>query len=506
MTSPDPTPIRSTRDAGGAQVTLSRAVRVYLDDVAVRTGKKHWKREQCCLDAVLGKVGDRPLADIQRQVILDYRTQRLTKDGVGKTTVNHEVDALRRCLGFAVDNGEIPFNPARDIKKLQVRTRDRRKLRRSMTDDEYDRFVDAAQMEDAAREKRGGGAIPQAPLYLTLLNTGGRLGATLKLRWRHLEFEVDLIGDGSELGAYVTFPDALVKTGKGRVLPVPPEGANALQALLEAHRRHFGDAPSMNDLVFLTPRGMPWTDTNKRNALRTFYRILKRASIQREIDGRQLDLHACRTTYNTRLHRAGVDVGDRQDLMGHSDPRLTEVAYTDRDVAGRARAIQKLIQYEAKRRGISEEEALGELLAALAGDRSNPSAVNDQTADAAYSGNSVNTSCLRAEEHQGQTEEAMTTNPVRVPEGWRRHPDSNRGITDLQSAARSTEPESREKSGEDVLSSADAQGPAIVECESLGGAAVWLQPGDLSVLTDALAQLARGRVVLLTGKRPGGAL
>lgn len=502
MSEPDPTPIRSTRDADEAGPwTLSRAVRLYMVDVTGRTSSRHYKGERSRLEGILGRLGDRPISEIKKPLVLEYRHQRLTRDGVAKTTVNHEVDALRRCLDYAVENDALEYNVIRDVKKLAVRPKDRRKVRRSMTDDEYDRFVPAAWEYDQLRRARGGGSIPQTPLYLTLLNTGGRKTATLNLRWRHWEFDVDLAGDGSILGALVTFPASLTKTGKGRVIPAPPECSDAVQSLIAAQERVLGKTPRPGDRVFLTPRGEPWTERNSNNALRTFYRLLQLAHIERSIDGRDLDLHSCRKTYSTRLHRAGVELGDRQDLLGHADSQLTEVAYTDRDVAGRMRAVHELIRYEAKRRGISEAEAEQLLLAALVGDRSNPGADHHSNADAAFLGNAVHESHLRAEDDSGNTEDAMTSNTSRVTGGWRRHPDSNRGITDLQSVADSSSPQGQPSTGPDAHDSE----PVTIECDALqSGHALWIYPEDLPVLAAALAELSRGGVVLLTGRRPGG--
>ena len=45
--------------------------------------------------------------------------------------------------------------------------------------------------------------------------------------------------------------------------------------------------------------------------------------------GHRVDFHALRTTYITRLQRAGVSPREAMELARHSDMRLTMKTYTD---------------------------------------------------------------------------------------------------------------------------------------------------------------------------------
>ena len=61
-----------------------------------------------------------------------------------------------------------------------------------------------------------------------------------------------------------------------------------------------------------------------------FREDLERAGIQyKDSMGRQADFHALRHTLGTNLQRAGVQPRIAQELMRHSDMRLTQNVYTD---------------------------------------------------------------------------------------------------------------------------------------------------------------------------------
>jgi site-specific recombinase XerD len=58
--------------------------------------------------------------------------------------------------------------------------------------------------------------------------------------------------------------------------------------------------------------------------LRIFNRVINRAKIPRvDAEGGKIDIHALRHTFASRLCRSGVGLVHAQNLLGHSDPRLT---------------------------------------------------------------------------------------------------------------------------------------------------------------------------------------
>jgi len=58
--------------------------------------------------------------------------------------------------------------------------------------------------------------------------------------------------------------------------------------------------------------------------------------------GRTVDFHALRYTFATNLHRSGVSFRIAQQLMRHTDPRLTANIYTDAQALDTAHAVNRL--------------------------------------------------------------------------------------------------------------------------------------------------------------------
>ncbi len=93
-----------------------------------------------------------------------------------------------------------------------------------------------------------------------------------------------------------------------------------------------------------TPEAACWgRPTN--NAMRIFNRLLARAKIERvDGDGKKIDIHALRHTFGSRLARHGAGLVQVQQLMGHSDPKLTAQVYTHLDVEDLRKALEMVAE------------------------------------------------------------------------------------------------------------------------------------------------------------------
>ncbi|MCP4661007.1 MAG: tyrosine-type recombinase/integrase [bacterium] len=334
---------------------LSRIAALYLQDLRGRSSRHHVRTVRGMLDQVIGHVGDIGSSVVDQPLMRAYRAVRINA-GLSLRTVNLEAQVTERALRWAVDAGHIEENKLAGLPALKVRPQDTRKKRRAMTDEEYEEFVAAARADDEKAKRAGRRKIPQTPLYLTLLGSGGRRKEVLQTRWRHWDFEPEgLEGDELEGAALVTFVDT--KNGNERALPIAPDVAAEVKGLREMHTRALGKAPKPADFVFLSPTGVPFAPASRGNTLRVFYRILEKAGIPRDVDGRTVDMHACRMTFCSRLQRAGVELGTRQELLGHSDPALTEKMYSDVGERESFAALRQLLIRELSTHGIDAEEA-----------------------------------------------------------------------------------------------------------------------------------------------------
>jgi integrase len=113
---------------------------------------------------------------------------------------------------------------------------------------------------------------------------------------------------------YWMLPAAFVKNRKEQPRPLHPELVAELRKLKAAGKL------KPEDLVF--PDGVP--------TMKEVRKDFKKAEIPlKDERGHVVDFHVLRTTYITRLQRAGVSPREAMELARHSDMRLTMKTYTD---------------------------------------------------------------------------------------------------------------------------------------------------------------------------------
>ncbi|MDK2881930.1 MAG: hypothetical protein PWP58_266 [Bacillota bacterium] len=230
--------------------------------------------------------------------------------GLSPATVRKIHQVLHGALKQAVRNQLVARNvsEATTLPKLR-QTREVRAL----TLEEQERFLKALE----------GNRLATA--FKVLLGTGLRRGELLALTWR----DVDLAN------ATLTVRQSLVRV-KGKLLLQEPKTKTSrrtiplpddLVAELKAHkarqnqeRLKAGPAYEDNNLVFANELGQP---LDPRSFNRWFYEIRNKAGLPKDVN-----LHALRHTYATRLLERGVSLKVIQRLMGHSKFDVTADIYS----------------------------------------------------------------------------------------------------------------------------------------------------------------------------------
>jgi len=240
------------------------------------------------------RLGDLTLEAVERVLAAFW------KKGRSSRTVNSRRETFRAFGNWCRKTGRTESNLLEFLPKLDE-TKDRRRIRRPLTDDELARLLEVA-------EERG-----RRLWYLTAALAGLRRSELTRLAWGSLDFEQGLL---------------TIRDGKAKredVVPVHPE----LLAELEA-AKPAGAGPS--DRVF------PEAVTNL-----TRKHDFERAGIAPLDDqGRVADLHGLRATLGTRLARAGVAPQIAQRIMRHADYRTTLQHYTVLSLADTAAAVRRL--------------------------------------------------------------------------------------------------------------------------------------------------------------------
>jgi integrase len=240
-------------------------------------------------------------------------------------------EAMVCFCNWCVTNHRMPANPFDKLPKAKVKT-DPRRQRRALTEAEVARLLDVAMhrpVRDALRVNRGPRKGQLAAklteerrlaleavgrfrviVYRTLLATGMRMGELAQLTVGDLQLDGPV--------PYMRLRASTTKNSEEADLPLRADLAAALRTWL--HERFGPGDLSADGLVFDIPTSF----------LKVFNRDLVAAGIQkRDERKRTVDLHALRTTFGTMLSKSGVPPRVAQQLMRHSDIRLTMGVYTD---------------------------------------------------------------------------------------------------------------------------------------------------------------------------------
>jgi len=254
------------------------------------------------------------LADLTADALERYM-RHLRDDGLSARTANFARQIAIAFTSWCLKTGRLPANPLKVVPKLDER-RDRRRVRRPLTDNELARLLDVA-------ERRG-----RKTWYMAAALAGLRKGDLQRMRWCDLDFSERTL---------------TIRDGKAKredVIPMHPQLADELrqrqaeslatprakvfpQTVTDVTRqKDFLRAGLAHEQVVTDDAGQPvMVGEGKRRHAKT--RI-----VCEDAEGRVIDLHAMRTTLGTNLARAGVAPQVAQRIMRHSDYRTTQKHYT----------------------------------------------------------------------------------------------------------------------------------------------------------------------------------
>jgi integrase len=285
------------------------------------------------LDRLIRDCGWTCLADIRREHLEAWMVKEQHAGRSARSCNTHRESAVSFC-NWLVEVGRLtsnPFGVGRNVVPKANERADPRRRRRALTPDELARLIDAARNAPGrAQTKRSEGDVEsirrpaerlsgrdRADLYAFLAGTGLRKGEVERLKVADLDLDA--------IVPVVRLSAAITKNGRDDIVPLRSD-------LIVMLRRHVkGRKPT--DPLFVIP-----TDLIKR-----FHADCRRAGIPHRDDrGLVVDVHSLRTMFGTMLSRSGVPPRVAQQLMRHSDIRLTMEVYTDPklfDLQGAVEAI-----------------------------------------------------------------------------------------------------------------------------------------------------------------------
>jgi integrase len=229
-------------------------------------------------------------------------------------TINAYVTAVKSFFEWAVESERLLKNPLKAIKKLNEDT-DRRKKRRSLTEEELRRLIRVTRNSERKTKIPN---LERELIYRLLVGTGIRSNELSCAKLSQFDF----------VQKRFTIDPAITKNRRIGYLPIRPDLLERLKNWCNENR--------------LEPKETIF-GYNTDCLLKGFYKDLKEAGIERvAADGRCLDVHSLRRTFGTMLARAGVPLTTTQRLMRHSSPELTAKLYIDVEPIDMSNAVERL--------------------------------------------------------------------------------------------------------------------------------------------------------------------
>lgn len=210
----------------------------------------------------------------------------------GKKTVTNQLLVVSLIMGYAVEIGEIPFNPCLHLPRPSAAKRVRR---------------EAASTEDEAKIK----ANPKEWFFPYLvLYTGLRCGEALALTY----------GDIDQNAGVIHVTKSVYYSDNNPRLKSPKSSAGVRDVpILDPLKPYLPKSKDRSLYLFSEDGGVTPLREHK------FQQLWREYS---ERIGITCTPHQLRHSYATMLFECGVDVKDAQDLLGHSTAAMTQDVYT----------------------------------------------------------------------------------------------------------------------------------------------------------------------------------
>lgn len=248
----------------------------------VKPHKRSWKRdEELFRLRIDGEFGSKRLNEISRQQIQTFHASVLGQ-GLSHATADHHVKLIRHALNLAVDWGMLDKNPAAGVPLFN---RDN-KVEHYLTDEELDRLLEVLRTDPNRTVCR---------VAMFLLSTGCRLNEALKATWSQIDQETRVW----------RIPASNSKSKRIRSVPLNDSALDVLGQL---------DTNGKFDHLFVNRlTGKPYG-----TIMKVWSRLREKAGVP------HLRIHDLRHQYASFLVNSGRTLYEVQQILGHSDPSVTQ--------------------------------------------------------------------------------------------------------------------------------------------------------------------------------------
>lgn len=244
--------------------------------------------------------GEATKEDIKR-----YRRFLVEEKRFKPATIALKLSVVRRFYEAAVERGLIAVNPAVSVKP----PRSKQDASERIT------YLEKAEVEKLLGAISDNGtlkALRDKALLAIMTLEGPR---TVEIHRANIS---DLVQQGSNMGIRVEGKRNI------RIVPLTPDIAIAVMAYLEA-RIASGEALKSSSPLFVAVGNRAKGKRISRRGIRLIVDGYLKETLLKHAPGRTISVHSLRHTAGTLALRAGAELRQVQDLLGHKDPRTTSI-------------------------------------------------------------------------------------------------------------------------------------------------------------------------------------
>jgi integrase len=248
----------------------------------VKPRKRSWKRdEELYRLRIRGRLGGKRLNEITRQQVQAFHTA-VFEEGLSPASADHHVKLIRHMLNLAVEWGQLDKNPTVGLPLLNV-------------DNKVEHYLNDVELERLLRVLRTDDNRTVCTIALFLLSTGCRLNEALKAT----------VGQFDRGARVWRIPATNSKSKRLRSVPL---NETALELLDQ-----WGEGSKDQHLFVNRQTGKPYT-----TIMKVWSRLRQAAGLP------HLRIHDLRHQYASFLINSGRSLYEVQQILGHSDPSVTQ--------------------------------------------------------------------------------------------------------------------------------------------------------------------------------------
>ena len=227
------------------------------------------------------RFGDRPLNQIAKREVQVFHNDLLTV-GQSPASADHSIKLLRRSLNLAVQWDFLEKNPLQGIALFNV-------------DNSVENYLDDAAVQRLVAILQADRNRTVSLILMFLVSCGARKTSALQAKWSEVDLE----------NRVWRIPALNSKSKKASHVPLNDSAMYVLGQL---------DTKEVSEYLFINKEtGKPYTSISK-----VWYRLRKAAGLNDRVR-----IHDLRHTFASMLVSAGRSLYEVQQILGHSDPKVT---------------------------------------------------------------------------------------------------------------------------------------------------------------------------------------